>query len=100
MEKSRLRIENVDGAVIAKLHAPKFPEGVSEITAQARIEILNERQKKASGYVKEKGKLTNKEYRELNKVSKRTAVRELEDMVKKKLLTKIGKGRALHYVSK
>ena len=41
-------------------------------------------------YVKKNGKITNKEYQELNKVSKPTATRDLESLVKKFFLEKIG----------
>jgi len=41
-------------------------------------------------YVKEKGKITNKEYQELNKVSKPTSTRDLDGLVKKSILEKIG----------
>jgi ATP-dependent DNA helicase RecG len=42
---------------------------------------LNERQIKAVQYVKEKGKITNSEYQEINNVSKRTAAYELAELV-------------------
>jgi len=42
---------------------------------------LNDRQVKAVLYVKEKGKITNKEYQELNNVSKRTATNDLSELV-------------------
>jgi ATP-dependent DNA helicase RecG len=42
---------------------------------------LNERQIKAVLYVKEKGKITNKEYQEINQISKRTAVYELVELL-------------------
>jgi ATP-dependent DNA helicase RecG len=42
---------------------------------------LNERQLKAIEYVKEKGKITNKEYQELNGVSKVTAYRDLTELI-------------------
>ncbi len=42
---------------------------------------LNERQLKAVEYVKEKGKITNKEYQELNGVSKVTAYRDLTELI-------------------
>jgi len=42
---------------------------------------LNDRQVKAVLYVKEKGKITNKEYQEINSVSKRTAAYELIESV-------------------
>ena len=52
---------------------------------------LNERQVKAVLYVKEKGKITNSEYQEINSVSKRTATNDLTELVNEfAALTKIG----------
>lgn len=48
-----------------------------------RAQGLNARQIKAVWYVKEKGKITNKEYQELNLVSKRTANTDLSELVNK-----------------
>jgi ATP-dependent DNA helicase RecG len=42
---------------------------------------LNDRQIKAVSYVKEKGKITNKEYQGINHISKRTAAYELIELV-------------------
>ena len=42
---------------------------------------LNDRQIKAVLYVKEKGKITNKEYKEINQVSNRTATYELKELI-------------------
>jgi len=61
---------------------------------------LNERQIKAVMYVKEKGKITNKEYRTINGVSDETARLELNDLVKKEIFTSKGKGRSVKYVFK
>ena len=62
---------------------------------------LNERQVKAVMYVKEKGKITNKEYQELTGVSRITASRELQDIVEKKVLQMIGKvGKGTKYILK
>ena len=62
---------------------------------------LNERQIKAVMYVKEKGKITNKEYQELNTVSKRTATRDLEELVKSSVFEQIGiTGKGTEYVLK
>lgn len=47
---------------------------------------LNERQLKAVDYVKEKGKITNKEYQTLNSISERTASRELSELTNKQVL--------------
>lgn len=44
---------------------------------------LNARQVKAVLYVKEKGKITNKEYQEINDISNRTATNELKELVEK-----------------
>jgi len=54
---------------------------------------LNERQIKAVMYVKEKGRITNKEYQRLNAVSNKTAYLELSDIVKKGILVLEGTGR-------
>lgn len=59
---------------------------------------LNERQIKAVMYVKEKGKITNKEYQEINKISKPMATIELRDLVEKNLFVKIGStGKGTEY---
>ncbi|MCP4605754.1 MAG: hypothetical protein GY847_35405, partial [Proteobacteria bacterium] len=60
---------------------------------------LNERQKKVVTYVKAHGRITNKAYRDLSGVIIRTASRELENLVSKGVLRKVGKtGRSVHYV--
>jgi ATP-dependent DNA helicase RecG len=46
---------------------------------------LSERQIKAVLYVKEKGKITNSEYQEINKCSRNTASSELNDLVNKSI---------------
>lgn len=61
---------------------------------------LNERQIKAVMYVKEKGKITNKEYRELNNVSNKTAYLELSEVVEKGILVLEGSGRQAKYALK
>lgn len=59
---------------------------------------LNPRQIKAIMYVKEKGKITNKEYQEINQVSKRTSTSELTDLVSKyNLLENKGVGAGSFY---
>ena len=44
---------------------------------------LNDRQEKAIIFNKEKGKISNSEYQELNNVSKATATRDLSELVEK-----------------
>ena len=58
---------------------------------------LNERQIRAVMYLKEKGKITNKDYQVLNKISRETSKIELNTLVDKKIIVKIGKGRGVHY---
>jgi ATP-dependent DNA helicase RecG len=50
--------------------------------------------------VKEKGKITNKEYQELNAVSNKTAFLELSDLKEKNFLITKGSGRSLIYTIK
>ncbi|MDA2922774.1 hypothetical protein MYX07_05945 [Patescibacteria group bacterium AH-259-L07] len=62
------------------------------------LEELGERQKKALEHIKQKDRITNREYREINSVSNRIAFEELSDLVKNKILIKKGSGRAVYYV--
>jgi len=60
---------------------------------------LNERQIKAVMYVKEQGKITNKEYREIFTMTDRTALRDLTDICEKGVFQKVGKtGRKIEYI--
>ena len=55
---------------------------------------LNERQIKAVMYVKEKGKITNKEYQEITGISRQMATIDLKQLVRKGILVKTGKAGA------
>jgi len=60
---------------------------------------LNERQMRAVLYVKEKGRITNKEYQSINNCSKATASRELADLAEKGLLQQHGTtGKGTYYI--
>jgi len=60
---------------------------------------LNERQKKAIGYLRRNERITNKEYQEINKTTKKTATRDLQELVGLGILIKSGRtGRGVHYV--
>lgn len=60
---------------------------------------LNERQIKAVMYVKEKGKITNKEYQKINICSRNTATNDLRILVEKEVLKESGKkGAGAYYV--
>ncbi|MDR3138019.1 MAG: putative DNA binding domain-containing protein [Tannerellaceae bacterium] len=59
---------------------------------------LNARQLKAVQYVKEKGRITNKEYQEINKISRRTATYELKELLEKfDILKMSGAGATTFY---
>lgn len=59
---------------------------------------LNARQIKAIQYVKKRGKITNKEYQEINDISNRTATNELKELVDKfGLLGMFGAGAGTFY---
>jgi len=58
---------------------------------------LNERQKKAVEYLKEKKKISRSEYSSLFNCSIRTAFDDLRDMVDKGLINRKGRGRYVYY---
>ncbi len=60
---------------------------------------LNDRQIEAFFYVKEKGQITNKEYQEISNTNKRTASRDLAELVSLKIFEQIGTtGKGTEYV--
>lgn len=59
---------------------------------------LKPRQLRALDFLKSHGFITNKYYSQLNDISERQALRELNEMVDSGLLMRIGKGRACRYV--
>jgi len=59
---------------------------------------LNERQRKALDYLKVNGKITNREYRELNNIQRAMTIKELNDLVNKGLIMALGKGPSTYYV--
>ncbi|MCF6158692.1 MAG: transcriptional regulator [wastewater metagenome] len=60
---------------------------------------LNKRQIRAVTYVKDKGKISNKEYQELVNTTKKTASRDMTDLVEKEILEQIGTtGKGTYYI--
>ena len=50
-------------------------------------------------YVSKKGSITNKEYREINNIARTTATKDLNTLLKKGIVTRIGRGkRELRYI--
>ncbi len=56
---------------------------------------LNERQMRALLYVKERGKISNREYQNLNSTSRQTATRDLSNLVERQILIPLGEERGL-----
>jgi ATP-dependent DNA helicase RecG len=67
-------LEEDGGGFIVRLFKDRFSE------KQLQRLGLNDRQIKAVLYVKEKGRITNKEYQEINSVAKATATRDLSEL--------------------
>jgi len=62
---------------------------------------LNGRQVRAVLYVKERGSITNRDYREMFGISKETAKRDLKELVDAGIFEKMGKtGRSVRYILK
>ncbi|MEN4017033.1 MAG: hypothetical protein PQ975_00980 [Methanobacterium sp.] len=62
------------------------------------LNTLNERQRKAINYLIEYGKITNKEYRELNpEISSNTALIDLKQLVQKGIFTAKGETKSRYY---
>ncbi len=73
----------------------------SKITKEYLKELeLNERQIKAIEYIKQYGSITRKTYCEICEVEKTLAHQELSDMVDKRIIAMVGKGRSVHYQMK
>ena len=92
----------------AGLPTPTFENTGSDFWVTFKLDIfneedlrakgLNERQIKAVIYMKEKGRITNKQYQEINQVSKRTATSDLAELVAKyNFLNNIGVGAGSYY---
>lgn len=60
---------------------------------------LNERQRKAAVFVRQNGRITNREHQELTGATVRTAARDLDGLAANEVFEKVGKaGRNVHYV--
>ena len=101
----------MDSIKSAGLPEPEFKEEMGGFSVYFRKDIyteeylrkmgLNERQIKAVMYVKEKGRITNKEYQELINTTKRTASRDLKDLTEKEILEQVGDtGKGTYYILK
>ena len=85
-------LEEKEGGFMVTLFKDRFTE------VQLRQLGLNDRQVRAVLYVKERGRITNKEYQEINEVSRQTATNELHELTNSyNLLTNSGFGAGSHF---
>ncbi len=91
--------KEVPGGVLVTIYAADLSKLEDEKVDLAKLE-LKERQIKALEYIRGKGRITNKEYRELCSIGTVTAKRDLQDLVRKDLSEQKGKGRNTFYVIK
>lgn len=89
--------KNYSGGFEVTLFGPgkSFEEKIEK--EKLHILEINERQKKAIEYLKTNNIISTKVYMRLNKVSDKTAFLELNDLLKKNILIKEGKGRTTIY---
>ena len=88
-------IKEQGGGLLVTLFKDQYLQGLASKIG------LNERQLKALKYVQEKGKISNKEYQEINTISKATATRELAKLVELKVFEQKGVvGQGTNYVLK
>ena len=91
----------------AGIPEPIFSYDSSDISIEFRKDIynkkylqslnLNDRQVRAILFVKEKGKITNSDYQQINGTSARTAVRDLESLVNNGVLKMKGERKGAFY---
>jgi len=59
---------------------------------------LNDRQLQAVAHVKRIGQIVNSEYQQLTGATRKTAARDLDDLVGKKIFMRLGEKRGSHYI--
>ncbi|MEA3340825.1 MAG: helix-turn-helix domain-containing protein [Chloroflexota bacterium] len=94
--------------VEASLPEPEFEERQEALWVTFRKDILTkdhlqamglkERPIKAMLFAREQGRVTNRDYRQLNQVSNKTAYLELGELMAKGLLKRQGAGKAVEYI--
>lgn len=77
-------IEELSGGICVTIFKKRHETNILEINN------LNERQKKAIVYLRENGKITNKNYQDINQVSRETASRDLAQLLENGILKSSG----------
>lgn len=65
---------------------------------EGRIFDVSDRQLKVMKMVRKNGEITTGDYMKRFRVREKTALREINELIKKGFLKRIGRGRAIHYV--
>lgn len=78
---------------------PEFIEECGGFSVRFKKEFanLNKRQIQALIYIKENGSITNSKYQEINNITRETAKRDLAELVKLKIIDKVGTGKTTKY---
>jgi tetratricopeptide (TPR) repeat protein len=86
-------------AIAAEIGNEMLAEGLQSLVAQFPLlqVSMNERQAAALAFVREHGRVTNRDYCELTNCAQVTAARDLKDLVAQGVLVKAGKGRGTFY---
>ncbi|MGS2765146.1 ATP-binding protein [Sinomicrobium sp. M5D2P9] len=79
------------GGFLSKIFKDRFTK------EQLKKAGLNDRQVKAVLYVKENDSITNSEYQKINDTSDRTALRDLENLIKRNIFIKQGEKKGTNY---
>ncbi len=99
IEKYPLKLQppvwkDINVAVITTLFDPTYERPLDEEI----LERLNERQRRALVYIREKGQISNKEYRRLFDATQKVAFYELNKLVGEGVLRSEGSGRNVVYI--
>lgn len=90
----------IDECRIQLLPEPEFKEEFGGFSVYFRKEFtnLNNRQKKAVEFIREKGAINNSLYQELTQTTRETSKRDLNKMVELGIINKVGEGKATKYI--
>ncbi len=101
MVKNRLpepEFQNLSGGFEVVTYGPgrEFEEMIEK--EKFHVLEINERQRGAINYIKKHGKITRAEYCKIGNIGATYAKKELNELIKKRVVRRAGKGKAMHYV--
>jgi ATP-dependent DNA helicase RecG len=90
--------QNISGGFEVTLPGPgrRFEEEIEKEKLH-KLEI-NERQKKALGYLKKKKRITRQVYCKINNIGDTYAKKELNELIQSRVIRRIGKGKNTYYI--